>query len=148
MEPLAPDGTETKLGNDHKPILVWLQSSRISQTLQTHTIPLQTRSDRYTKTLNTGCSPSHQTSVPDSSETWRTNQRIKSKLMGFEGRCLERILGIRWENRVTNKEISERTTIRPIVEEGKKRIWRWLGESTRSKKERKNTGYLEEMSGK
>ncbi|GFS14912.1 hypothetical protein ElyMa_004918900 [Elysia marginata] len=70
------------------------------------------------------------------SETWRTNRRIENKLRGFEGRCLTRILGIRWEHRVTNKEISERTDIRPIVEEVKKRRWRWLGHILRMSKSR------------
>ncbi|GFS05811.1 hypothetical protein ElyMa_004691200 [Elysia marginata] len=70
------------------------------------------------------------------SETRRTNQRIESKLRGFEGRCLRRILGIRWEHRVTNKEIFERTGIRPIVEEVKKRRWRWLGHVLRMSKSR------------
>ncbi|GFR82356.1 endonuclease-reverse transcriptase [Elysia marginata] len=69
-------------------------------------------------------------------ETWRTNQMIESKLRDFEGRCLRRILGIRWEHRVTNKEMSERTGIRPIVEEVKKRRWRWLGHVLRMSKSR------------
>ncbi|GFR91818.1 endonuclease-reverse transcriptase [Elysia marginata] len=70
------------------------------------------------------------------SETWRTNQRIESKLRGFEGLRLRRILGIRWEHRVTNKEISERTGIRPVVNEMKKRICRWLGHVLRMSKSR------------
>ncbi|GFR92088.1 hypothetical protein ElyMa_006192100 [Elysia marginata] len=65
-----------------------------------------------------------------------TNQRIESKLRGFEGRCLRRILGIRWEHRVTNKEISERTGMRPILEEVKIRRWRWLGHVLRMSKSR------------
>ncbi|GFR82121.1 hypothetical protein ElyMa_002357300 [Elysia marginata] len=70
------------------------------------------------------------------SETWRTNQRIESKLWGFDGRCLRRILGIRWEHRVTNKEISAKTGIRPMVEEVKKRRWGWLGRVLRMSKSR------------
>ena len=60
-------------------------------------------------------------------ETWRTNTRIESKLRGFEGRCLRRILRIRWEHRATNKEVARRTGISCIVEEVKRRRWRWLG---------------------
>ncbi|GFR84996.1 hypothetical protein ElyMa_002431700 [Elysia marginata] len=61
------------------------------------------------------------------SETWRSNRRIESKLRCFEGRCLRGISGIRWEHRVTSKEIFElRTGIRPILEEVKERRWRWL----------------------
>ncbi|GFR71766.1 hypothetical protein ElyMa_000360700 [Elysia marginata] len=87
----------------------------------------------------------------------------ESNLSGFEGRCLRRILAIWWEHRVSNKEISERTGIRPSVEKQKKIEMAWTChkrkqiststdcshvESTRSKKERKTTGYLEEIIGK
>ncbi|GFR79601.1 endonuclease-reverse transcriptase [Elysia marginata] len=61
------------------------------------------------------------------------------KDMQEKTRCVEttaRILGIRWEHRVTKKEISERTGIRPIVEEVKKRRWRWLGHVLRMSKSR------------
>ena len=69
-------------------------------------------------------------------ETWRTNKRIESKLRGFEGRCLRRILRIRWEHRVTNKEIARRTGINCIVEEVKRRRWRWLGHILRMSRSR------------
>ena len=69
-------------------------------------------------------------------ETWHTTKQIESKLRGFEGRCLRRILGIWWEHRVTNKEIESRTGISCIVEEVKKRRWRWLGHTLRMNKKR------------
>ena len=70
------------------------------------------------------------------SETWRTNKRLESRLRGFEGRCLRRILRIRWEQRVTNKEISRRTSINNIVEDVKQRRWRWFGHVLRMNKNR------------
>ena len=70
------------------------------------------------------------------SETWRTNKRLESRLRGFEGRCLRRILRIRWEQRVTNKEISRHTGINNIVEDVKQRRWRWFGHEVRMNKNR------------
>ena len=70
------------------------------------------------------------------SETWRTNKRLESRLRGFEGPCLWRILRIRWEQRVTNKEISRRTGINNIVEDVKQRRWRWFGHVLRMNKNR------------
>ena len=70
------------------------------------------------------------------SETWRTNKKIESRLRGFEGRCLRRILKIRWEQRVTNEEIRRRTKINNIVEEVKQRRWRWLGHTLRMERTR------------
>ena len=69
-------------------------------------------------------------------ETWLTNQRIESRLRGFEGRCLRRILKVRWEHRVTNVEIAARTGIDNIVDEIKRRRWRWLGHILRMNKVR------------
>ena len=70
------------------------------------------------------------------SETWRTNKRLESRLRGFEGRCLRRILKIRWEQRITNKEIRRRTGINSITDEVKQRRWRWLGHVLRMSGER------------
>ena len=69
-------------------------------------------------------------------ETWRTNRRIESRLRGFEGRCLRRLLHVRWEDRVTNKEVARRTGIQPIVSEVKHRRWKWLGHILRMNKAR------------
>ena len=55
---------------------------------------------------------------------------------GFEGRCLRRILRIRWEQRVTNKEISRRTGINNIVKDVTQRRWRWFGHVLRMNKNR------------
>ena len=57
-------------------------------------------------------------------ETWRTNKKLESRLRGFEGRCLQRILRISWEQRVTNRDVSRRTGINNIVEEERHRRWR------------------------
>ena len=71
------------------------------------------------------------------SETWRTNQKIESRLRGFEGRCLRRILRIHWEQRITNEEISRRTRVNSIIKEIKKRRWKWLGHILRMDRNRR-----------
>ena len=70
------------------------------------------------------------------SETWRTNKKLESRLRGFEGRCLRRILKIRWQDRVSNEEIWRRTGMGGIVLEVKRRRWTWLGHVLRMKKGR------------
>ena len=54
-------------------------------------------------------------------ETWRTNKEIESRLRGFEGRCLRRILGVRCQDRVSNREVAKRTGIGDINIEIKRR---------------------------
>ncbi|XP_068680188.1 two pore channel protein 1-like [Montipora foliosa] len=61
------------------------------------------------------------------SETWRPNKKLESKLRGFEGRCLRRILKVRWQEKVSNEEIWRRTGMNNIVLEVKRRRWTWLG---------------------
>ena len=70
------------------------------------------------------------------SETWRTNKKIESRLRGFEGRCLRRILKLHWQQHVTNEEVSRRTGINNIVAEVRQRRWRWLGHVLRMPKSR------------
>ena len=69
-------------------------------------------------------------------ETWRTTKSIESKLRGFEGRCLRRILAIWWEQRITNEEIEAMTGINCIVEEVQRRRWKWLGHILRMDRNR------------
>ena len=69
-------------------------------------------------------------------ETWRMNKKLESRLRGFEGRCLRRILKVRWEDKVTNEEVWARTGITNIVMEVKRRRWTWLGHVLRMKKTR------------
>ena len=59
-------------------------------------------------------------------ETWMTNKEIESRLRGFEGRYLRRILGVRWQYRVSNREVAVRAGIGDINMEIKHRRWRYL----------------------
>ena len=70
------------------------------------------------------------------SETWRTNKKLESKLRGFQGRCLRRILKVRWQEKVCNEEIWRCTGMNNIVLEVKRRRWTWLGHVLRMKKGR------------
>ena len=60
-------------------------------------------------------------------ETWRTNKEIERKWRGVEGRLLRRIMNIKWTDRVSNIELAERTGIRNINVEIKKRRWKYTG---------------------
>ena len=70
------------------------------------------------------------------SETWRTNKKIESRLRGFEGRCLRRILKLHWQQHITNMEVSRRTGINNVVAEITQRRWRWLGHVLRMPRSR------------
>ena len=70
------------------------------------------------------------------SETWRTNKKIESRLRGFEGRCLRRILRVHWQDHISNVEVSRRTGINNIVDEVKRRRWSWMGHALRMDKKR------------
>ena len=70
-------------------------------------------------------------------ETWKTDQKIESILRGFEGRCLRRILGFTWEDRISNERIREITGMKDINLDIKERWWRWTGHVLRMKSNRR-----------
>ena len=41
-------------------------------------------------------------------ESWKMTTRINTKLETFQSRCLRRILGIYWHDKVTNDEVRKR----------------------------------------
>ena len=52
-------------------------------------------------------------------ETWGTNCRLESRVKGVEGRCLRKILGLWWEQKVINREVWKLAGINDIVQEVK-----------------------------
>ena len=61
------------------------------------------------------------------SECWRVNQRDMARIDAFHNGCLRRILGIFWPNKISNIQLYERTGCQSVVNEIKKRRFRWLG---------------------
>jgi len=61
------------------------------------------------------------------SECWRVNQRDMERVEAFHNTCLRRICNIFWPNVISNEALYERTGSHSIVEEIKKRRFRWLG---------------------
>ena len=69
-------------------------------------------------------------------ETWRNNKEVENKMRAFEGRCLRNILKIHWPNIISNKHLAERTKLKNVTSEIKRRRWNWLGHVLRMKKTR------------
>ena len=69
-------------------------------------------------------------------ESWKLNKKVESRLRGFERRSLQRILRIKWDDKVSNREIRRRTGLNDIVSEIRMRRWRWLGHVLRMPKKR------------
>ena len=61
------------------------------------------------------------------SETWRATKTTTQKLQTFINRCLSKILGIKWMDRVVNDELWNRSGQQTVGEELMKRKWRWIG---------------------
>jgi sorting nexin-29 len=64
-------------------------------------------------------------------ECWKMTQKIGHKLETFQNRCLRRILGVFWPNKISNEELRSRTGTRPVVTEVRERRWRWIGHTCR-----------------
>ena len=67
-------------------------------------------------------------------ETWRVTDTIMRRVQTFINSCLRRILKVKWQDRVRNETVWERTNQRPVDEEIKKRRWRWIGHTLRKPK--------------
>jgi len=65
------------------------------------------------------------------SESWTTYSTQERKLQTFHMRCLRRILGITWQDRVTNNEVLERAGITSMYTILRQRRLRWLGHTCR-----------------
>jgi hypothetical protein len=50
-------------------------------------------------------------------ETWTLRKKDTSKLLAFEMRCYRRILRIRWEQKITNKEVREKVESNKNIEQ-------------------------------
>src|SRR6218665_2970028 len=55
-------------------------------------------------------------------KTWKLKKKRENKLMAFEMRCYRRILNVRWQHKITTKEIRERMgSKRNIIQRNKER---------------------------
>ena len=84
------------------------------------------------------------------SETWTTYSRQERKLNSFHLRCLRRIFGIHWSDKITNAQVLERAGLPTIFTLLRQRRLRWLGHVQRMQDGRipKDILYGELASGK
>lgn len=68
-----------------------------------------------------------------SSETWTTYARQENRLNSFHLRCLRRILGINWEDKITNTSVLEQTNSHSMYLLITQRRLRWIGHVRRMK---------------
>ena len=67
------------------------------------------------------------------SESWTMRAHQEKRLNVFHMRCLRRILGITWQDKVTNTVVLEKVLIPNLYTLLKQRRMRWLGYVTRMK---------------
>ncbi len=87
-----------------------LESRRISTKLKIKTI------DSYIKSI-----------FLYNSEIWTLTQKVEESIDIFQRTLLRRILGIYWQDKVTNEELYERANTNKWSKDIKKRRLKWLG---------------------
>lgn len=60
-------------------------------------------------------------------ETWKLTKAEERKLDTFQFQCLRKILGIRWQQHVTNDRVNQLSGVTKISSEVRRRRWNWLG---------------------
>ena len=61
-------------------------------------------------------------------ESWKVTKSVCKKIEVFQNKCLSRILGIYWPNKISNYKLRRKTCLRPVYLEVKQRRWRWIGQ--------------------
>ena len=64
-------------------------------------------------------------------ETWRITKALTHKVQTSVNRCLRAILHIKWQDKITNKEIWRRTRQAQAEAQIKRRKWDWLSHTLR-----------------
>ena len=70
------------------------------------------------------------------SETWKIYATERKKLNSFHPRCIRKMLGISWQDKVRNEEVLRRTGERNMMDIITERRLRWFGHVERMKEER------------
>ena len=60
-------------------------------------------------------------------ETWALTGRLEGLLRSCDYRMLRHMLGVRWQDRVTNEEVLRKCSVYDIVSEVRRRRLRWFG---------------------
>jgi hypothetical protein len=68
-----------------------------------------------------------------------TRQKLITTNIQFNqlNNCLRCILNIRWPEKISNKDLWQKTNQPPVEEELKRRKWRWIGHTLRKTWKRK-----------
>ena len=61
------------------------------------------------------------------SEAWNISVQDEGRLAAFHTRCLRRLLGVNWQDHVTNEELFRRTGTRPLLELLRRKRLTWFG---------------------
>ncbi|KAL9972125.1 hypothetical protein ACROYT_G018376 [Oculina patagonica] len=60
-------------------------------------------------------------------ESWKMNEGDAKKIDVFQNRCLRRIMKIKWQDKISNRELLERANVERLSKEVRRRRWRFIG---------------------
>ena len=60
-------------------------------------------------------------------ETWKMNKGDAKRIDVFQNRCLRRIMKIKCQDKISNRELLKRATVERLSEEVRRRRWRFIG---------------------
>jgi len=61
------------------------------------------------------------------SESGTVTQKNNLRLQVFVNKCLQRIMGIHWSDKITSKDLWRVTDQEPVIEHLRRRKWNWIG---------------------
>ena len=60
-------------------------------------------------------------------ETWKMNEGDAKRIDVFQNRCLRRIMKIKWQDKISNRELLKRANVERLSKEVRRGRWRFLG---------------------
>ena len=63
-------------------------------------------------------------------ETWKMNEGDAKKINVFQNQCLRRIMKIRWQDKISNRELLERPNTESLSEEVRSGVIHWTHPQT------------------
>ena len=60
-------------------------------------------------------------------ETWKMTEGDAKRIDVFQNRCQRRIMKIKWQDKISNRELLKRANVERLSEEVRRRRWRFIG---------------------
>jgi len=111
--------------------MAWSKFGKMSEYLQDEKFPLSLKKKIFTQCVIQ--------TLLYAAETWATTKMLNNKIRSTQLSMERKMLGITWQDKVTNKKIREQTKLPDALQLLKSYKWKWAGHVARASENWANT---------